>query len=231
MGQRYPVSLLRGRSFNTVDSCQQIIKEAHNEAKTIEEVITDGGYDSIDNREEMLKEERPTWSIAKMKGGRRAYQMDHNQAGELEVYDSKSGEQCEVHFSEGCQKYVIQSQGGYRRYMTTKQIENYIQYQQIEDQVNEESYNLRATVESTIHQTFHRLKKNNKVVYRGLIKCQWYALSRAFWVNVVRIMDKDAKKAILFVLLDIEHYIKSIIVNRQVKIHCQTRNYKLFARA
>lgn len=211
--------------IDSVDTCQEIIKEAHDGTKSIEEVITDGGYDSVKNRSQMLEEEYPTWSIAKMKGGRRIYQMSYNERGDLEVYDCKSGVRCDVHFSQRAQKYVIQLEGGTKRYMTKKQVGNYIKRQQIEDQVNEESYNLRASVESTIHQTFHRLKKNNKMVYRGLAKCQWYVLSRAFWVNMVRIMDQNLKKALFLYFLTTERFVRALILNRASKNIYHPKNF------
>lgn len=213
--------------IETVDECQELIKEAHQGSEEIEEVITDGGYDSIENRSEMLKEERPIWSIAKMKGGRRIYQMVYNETGELEVYDCKSGEQCKVHFSERAQKYVIQLGGGNKRYMSKEGVTNYIKRQEVEAQVNKESYNLRASVESTIHQVFHRLKKNNKIVYRGLIKCQWYVLSRAFWVNMVRITAKNLKIGLIYLFLALERLVKAVILYPMVKTKNQLAFYYL----
>ncbi len=210
--------------IDAVNATQQIIEQAGDEVGRLEEVITDGGYDSIENREIMLDEQNPTWSISKTKGGRRIYQMGNNNAGEVEVYDIESGEQLDVTYSQRAEKYVIKSQSGTQRYMTAKQIENYIQRQQIENQVNEESYNLRATVESTIHQTFHRLKKNNKTVYRGLIKCQWYVLSRAFWVNIVRITDKNQrniKDTVFYLILTIRSSLRALILNRTSKFQHQ----------
>jgi len=181
--------------IGSVENAQKIIQKAHKNTTEVEEVITDGGYDSVSNRSQMLKDEYPNWSIAKMKGGRRIYKMSYNEQGDLEVFDRKTGAQYSVSFSEKAQKYVIHMEDGKKRYMTKKQIEDYIKSQQIEEQVNKESYNLRASVESTIHQVFHRLKKRNKVVYRGLAKTLWYVLSRALWVNMVRIMNKNLKKS------------------------------------
>lgn len=206
----------------SVEASQKIIEQTHDndDANGIKEAITDGGYDSIENREKMLEDDYPIWSMAKMKGGRRMFQIEYNDAGNLEVFDIKSGDQLEVHYSPRAQKYVIQLVGGGKRYMTTVQIENYIKRQQIEDQATEESYNLRATVESTIHQTFHRLKKNNKMVYRGMIKCQWYVLSRAFWVNIVRITDgkqKSLRKTAIYLLLNILHSLRSLILQSTIK--------------
>lgn len=206
--------------IDAVKASKQIIEQEDDQVKRIEEVITDGGFDSIENRQEMLDEQNPTWSMAKMKGSHRVYQIEKDAEGELEAYDIKSGDRLEIHYSEGTQKYVIRSEGKIKRYFTPKQIENYLQRQQIENQANEENYNLRANVESTIHQTFHRLKKNNKMVYRGLIKCQWYVTSRAFWVNMVRIKDKNQKNlknAAIYLIFIIQHFVKAHKLDRHLK--------------
>ena len=201
--------------MDAVKTSQQIIEQGSDaEDAGIEEVITDGGYDSIANREKMLDDQNPTWSMAKMKGGRRVYHMDYNNSGKLEVKDAESGEPLEVEYSERAEKFIIHSPGGTKRYMRSKDIENYIGRQQIESQANQENYNLRATVESTIHQTFHRLKKSNKMVYRGLYKCQMYVLSRAFWVNIVRITDKSQRNlnnAAFYLISTIRHTLKCFI--------------------
>lgn len=202
--------------IDSVDACQQVISEAHEGAKSIEEVITDGGYDNIANRKEMLKEKNPTWRVAKMKGGAHIYRMIYNEQGELEIYNRKTNEQYEVYYSKIAQKYVIKRENGSRRYLTKEQVDNYIKHQQIENQISKESHNLRASVESTIHQTFHRLKKNNKMVYRGLIKCQWYVLARAFWVNMIRIRDKNIKKALFFMFLLLGGFMEPHVQNREL---------------
>ncbi len=98
--------------------------------------------------------------------------------------------------------------------MTEEQIDNYIQHQRIQEQVNQESYNLRATAESTIHQCFHRLKKRNKIIYRGLVKCHWYVLSRALWVNVVRITEKIGRNTLIFF-----HWLLRCIMNTPIANH------------
>lgn len=209
--------------IDAVKASQQIIEQVDDPEKRIEEVLSDGGYDSIENRQKMLDDEQnPTWSVAKLKGSHRVYQIEKNDEGELEVYDIKSGDRLEILYSEKTQKYVIRSEGKIKRYLTPKQIENHIQRQQIENQANEENHNLRATVESTIHQTFHLLKKNNKMVYRGLIKCRWYAVLRALWVNSVRIKDKNQKNlknATIYLIFIIEHFVKAHKLNRHLNFH------------
>jgi len=161
--------------LEAVKTSQEIIEQAK-PGNHIEEVITDGGYDSIENRQKMIDAPDLIWSVSKTKGGHRVYEMKKDEKGELKVYDAENKEELKVRFSKKVEKYVIESLTGHKRYMTADQIDNYIQRQEIEKQSNEESHNLRANVESTIHQTFHRLKKNHKIMYRGLIKCQWYVL-------------------------------------------------------
>jgi len=185
----------------TVKTSQETIEQANGEQNIIEEVITDGGYDSIENRDEMLKDLQPQWSIAKMKGPKHRFEMTLDEQENLEVYDKKHNEPCKVSYSEKAKKYVLHLKDEKQRYISLEKVKIYIQHDQIKNQVNKESCNLRASAESTIHQMFHRLKKRNKTVYRGLIKCQWYVLSRAFWVNVVRISDKMAKEMSFFLIL------------------------------
>ncbi len=186
------------------------------EENKIEEVITDGGYDSISNRSAMASEDMPSWSLAKLKGKQRAYQMEIDEQGELKVEDKKTSEECEVTFSEKAQKYRIKKkQGGAPRYMTRDQVKNYIETQTIMSHYSKESYNLRSNVESTIHQTFHRIKKRQKIVYRRLIKCQWYVLSRAMWVNMTRI-SRNIEEIDLF-FINLSFSFPSMHHNRQLK--------------
>lgn len=187
--------------LETVKQSEEVLGGGDKEINKIEEVITDGGYDSIINRKAMLENNKPKWSIAKMKGAKHIYIINMDEYGEIEVWDKKTGQQLEVSYSAKAKKYVIKKEDGTKRYMSTEQMDNYIAHQEIVTQVNEESYNLRASAESTIHQVFHRLKKRGKIVYRGQIKCQWYVLSRAFWVNLVRIVDKETQKMIILMIL------------------------------
>ncbi len=178
------------------------------EKKKIEQVITDGGYDSVSNRKAMVSEDMPSWSLAKLKGRQTTYKMEFTEQGELKVEDKKTSEQCEVSYSEKARpngssgrakKYRIKRKQGAARYMTQEQVLTYIDSQSIMSHSSIESYNLRSNVESTIHQTFHRIKKRQKIVYRRLIKCQWYVLSRAMWVNMIRISKNLQEIALFFV--------------------------------
>lgn len=189
------------------NNAQEVLDLSGDKSKQIEEVIADGGYDSIENRSVMLQEDQPQLSIMKMKGNTHRYEMEFDEEQNLQVTDLKDGTPCNVKISPKTQKYVITSQDGEKRYLTKQQIDNYIIHQQIKAQVNDESYNLRASAESTIHQVFHRLKKGNKMVYRGLIRCQWYVLSRAFWVNLTRISQKELENTLIFVFLGMRAWV------------------------
>ena len=170
--------------LTAIDQTEQVLG---GKEKQVEQVITDGGYDSVENRKAMVNEDKPKWSLAKLKGRQRAYEMEFTKQGELKVKDKKTSEQCEVSYSEKAKKYRIKTKQGLWRYMTKEQVLSYINSQTIMSQSSTESYNLRSNVESTIHQTFHRIKKRQKIVYRRLIKCQWYVLLRVMWVNMTRI--------------------------------------------
>jgi len=196
----------------------------------IEEVITDGGYDSVTNRESMLQQDQPIWSIAKMKGAKHIYEITKDDQQNIKVSNKKSGRELEINYSEKANKYVIKNENGTKRYMTKQAIENYINHQEITSQVNEESYNLRASVESTIHQSFHRLKKRNKVVYRGLIKCHWYAISRAFWVNLVRIVAKMAGKQLQLMILALQSIIIHHKTIKWTEFHIMKNNTLVYSK-
>jgi hypothetical protein len=183
--------------------------------ESINEVITDGAYDSIENRKQMLEPDKPNLSIAKMKGGKHRYEMEYDEGQNLQVKEKENGSRCEVSYSKRANKYVIKSKNGYKRYMTQQEVDNYFLHQKITKHANDLNHNLRANVESTIHQVFHRLKKRNKMVYRGKIKCQWYVLSRAFWVNLTRISQKELENALILPVLMLRALIMALSRNNK----------------
>ena len=212
-----------------LENSEKVLQQAHeSETNQIEEVITDGGYDSLENRSEMLKEQSAQWSIAKTKGGKRVYQIEKDDTEKIKVTYLPSQQKCEVTYSQGANKYVICHPNGSKRYMSIQQIENYIQRQNLEEQIDPASYNLRANAESTIHQVFHRLKKRNKMVYRGLQKCQWYVISRAFWTNLMRI---TAHKAINSSIIEIfaNMLLRYCMVYSVLGIADLNRNHRFFS--
>lgn len=168
---------------------------------TVEEVITDGGYDSKSNRASLQESSSPSWKLQKLKGRKRAYQMQCNEQGEIEVKDKRTDKQLEVKWSPRVQKYRIKNHNGTYRYFTKAEVQDYIYALQILENGSQTDYNLRCSVESTIHEVFHRLERRYKIKYRGSIKCHWYALLRATSVNLGRIQryyaGKVLEKAIL----------------------------------
>jgi ribosomal 50S subunit-associated protein YjgA (DUF615 family) len=149
----------------TLEQGRQTMAEAGQPA--IEEVITDGGYDSIKNKDLMSGETSPQWHLAKTKGKKRAYKMWLDNQGELYAIDQASGETCTIKRSRNGKKYVVSATGRPRRYFTREEVEAYLRHQEIGKGISQKNHNLRANMESTIHQVFHRLKKRNKMVYRG----------------------------------------------------------------
>lgn len=162
------------------------------EDNIIKQVTCDGGFDSLENREEMSKENMPEYNLSNAKGGNGKYILSYNEKKELEAYDKASNKKLEVRYSEKKKKHVIVTGKKTNRYLTEQEVQNYMLRQKILSKKNEEDKNLRANVESTIHQVFHKLKKRNKMVYRGLAKCKLFVTSLVFWTNFRRIAIKIA---------------------------------------
>lgn len=180
----------------------------------ISETITDGGYDSVSNREEMSKQNNPIWKMHKLKGRERRYHMEF-EGEQLKVKDTKDNcKDCKVEWSKRASKYKITASDGTIRYMTKTEVEDYITALEITQQATDEDYNLRSNVEATIHEVFHRLLKRQKTRYRGLIKSHWYVLFRAISVNLGRIERYLTEILDLFrffaLKIIIEHQIKKI---------------------
>jgi len=171
----------------------EMSRKAH--GRGVKEVVTDGGYDSVDNRKEMLQNKKDiTWHLAKTKGRKRAYDMSRDEQGNLEVLHRESGKKCEVIYKAKLKKYRIENPNRTKRYFTEQEIDAYIAYAQLDSQEPDEKiYCIRSNVESTIHQVFHRVGKRQKIKYRGYDKSHIYALSRAFWVNCKRIFGKTSE--------------------------------------
>ena len=178
---------------------EEMSQKAQNQG--VQEVVTDGGYDSVDNRKEMQNKKDIAWHLAKTKGRNRVYDMSRDGQGNLEVHHRESEKKCEVKYNVKTKKYRIENPKGTKRYFTEEQIDNYIAYAELDAQeMDQRIYCIRSNVESTIHQVFHRVGKRQKIKYRGHHKSHIYALSRAFWVNCKRIFGK-VSKTITYVLI------------------------------
>lgn len=213
--------------FPAIEESESILENAYGikeeDQRYIDQVITDGGYDKIKNREEMMKSGSPQWKISKMKGIRTIYEMKWGEDGELEVWEKASGKQCQVGYSERAEKYVITKPDGQKRYLTKEAVEIYITKSIIESHADKKSRHLRANAESTIHQMFHRLGKASKIKYRGLFACQTYVVSRAIWVNIQRIigkMEKYAEKSIYLPQIILRSIMKAMVAERKKLLTC-----------
>jgi len=184
-------------------------QEKLGQGKRIEQVITDGGYDGKGSRHAMQQSEAPSWKMPKLKGPERVYKMEHDQQGELVVKDSKTNRRLEVGWSKKTNKHVVKNLNGTTRYFTKEQVKQYIQALEILDNTDDHDYNLRANVESTIHEVFHRLGRRHKIKYRSLTKCHWYVLMRAQAVNIGRISRYMTEKAIEKAILKLTALLKA----------------------
>ncbi len=200
--------------LNSIESTEQLLQSANSleqsgelsEAeKIIQRVISDGGYDSKDNRKEMSHPDKPDWTMGKNKGKQQRFKMNYDEQNNLQVIDKKSGQKCEVNRSKKRDKIVIKflnGKTGKQQYYcyTEEEIKDYISIQNILSRNTKADRNLRANVEATIHQVFHRLLKRNKIKYRGQYKCNMYVLSRVLWTNFRRICKNEVQKADFLVL-------------------------------
>lgn len=181
---------------------QRVSQGSENGEKLIKHTTTDGGYDSNENRKRMAEPGMPHWNMSKAKGGEQTLKMYYDEQGNLQANDKQTGNRCEVGRTRKGDKIVIitptEDRKTKRRYFTEKQIETYILLQNIKSKLRQEDKNLRANVESTIHQSFHRLLKRNKIKYRGQYKCKMYVVSRALWVNFRRIQKNIAQNIACF---------------------------------
>lgn len=195
--------------LEAIESSEELLQSANggleHEEKVIEHASTDGGYDSNENRKKMAEPGMPHWNMGKGKGGAQSFHMYYDDDGNLQAIDKKTEIKCQVGRTRKGDKIVITvfttDKKKKHRYFTEQQIETYILLQNIQSGLREEDKNLRANVESTIHQSFHRLLKRNKIKYRGQYKCQMYVISRALWVNFRRIHKNTAQNIACFMFL------------------------------
>lgn len=208
-----------------IESSEELFQSAYGRLDGDEKIIkhntTDGGYDSNANRQGMAKPGMPHWNMPKGKGSKQSFFMYHDEEGNLQAIDKKTENKCKVGRTRKGHKVVITKpttdQKNKHRYFTDEQIENYILLQNILKEIKPEDKNLRANVESTIHQSFHRLGKRNKMKYRSEYKCKMYVVSRMFWVNFRRIHKNITQNIAVFIFLVFSGIIKrNTIYNRNL---------------
>lgn len=106
------------------------------------------------------------------------------EGGQNIVIDKQTGEVLPVHVTSSG-KWRVTTAKGYR-YFSQKEIDKCQMRKEIAN-MPKDKRNKRNNVEATIFQLcFH--SRNNKTVYRGMIKHRFWAFLRSIWINLRRIM-------------------------------------------
>jgi Transposase domain (DUF772). len=185
----------------SLDNSQQVLHQGDTstgKATKIEVATMDGGYDSVENRQELSKEERPGYNITKFKGRKRRFDIKVDKTGVIRVYDKQLKKRCKLTYSKKTEKHIINYGNNEKRYFTQEELNDYILLCKIN--IDPTAVSERANVESTIHQVFHRLEKRNKIRYRSIEKCNLYVISRVLWVNFKRILKNEVSTLIFRIL-------------------------------
>lgn len=184
----------------------------------IEQVSTDGGYDSLENRawaaenQEETQEEtqevstveqseplvqatqvEPSkagnfdWNVGKHKGKKSIYNIVKRKDGSYEIELKSTKEKQVAIWMENSNRYKVVFPGRPVRYFTEAYFQGRLNWQLLEKDRSLEDKNIRANVESTIHQCFFGLGKRNKMRYRGMFKCKMYVICAALATNFKRI--------------------------------------------
>ena len=186
----------------SLDNSQDVLHQGStstDRATKIEVATMDGGYDSVENRKELSKKERPKYNITKFKGRKRRFDIKVDIRGITRVYDKQLKKRCKLTYSEKTKKHIINYGNNEKRYLTQKELDDYILLCKIT--IDSAAVSERANVESTIHQVFHRLEKRNKIKYRSIEKCNLYVISRVLWVNFKRILKNEVSTLIFRILI------------------------------
>ncbi len=148
----------------------------------IKEAYTDGAYQSPENVKYGQANEIEI-VFTGIQGAKGNFEFIKTDSGLL-VFDRKIGETVEA-TEYKADHYKIKLPSGKWRYFKPAEIECFYRRKGIEN-LPTEKRNRRNNVEATIFQmSFHT--RNNKTRYRGQFKNKMCAVSRAVWVNLVRI--------------------------------------------
>ncbi len=174
---------------------QSAIKQAQRvTGQEVHTVLTDGAYQSPENRDFVSSTEHPIeWQCSGLQGPSNQYAFEWVEPGKsVKVIDQATGHTYIGKRTNGKKeayaiklKDVAPGKKPYR-YFSREKIENYFRRQEIQENL-EEVRKRRANVESTIHHLFCTLN-GNKSKYRGLLRNNIFVLLRAMWVNYRRIL-------------------------------------------
>ncbi len=156
--------------------------------RKVEQIHTDGGYDSHANRLQFKEWGDKEWHLAKMKGGPE-YKFRRLKNGTLKIYDAQAKKWRRATVTKSG-KYRIEVEGRATKYRYFKQqrVEATLALQEVMPKQIDRGK--RATAESTINQVFHILRAG-KSKYRGLMRHKIFVTSRCLWVNCQRIVAID----------------------------------------
>ena len=170
---------------------------------TVEDVYSDGAYQSPENREFAEKHGGMTLKTGKMQGGARWELIPHDEDDGLTVKEIATGKTYEAVKAKTRQgerkrwRIPWNNKTGWR-YFEDKDIEACRLRKQIESLPPEEQHR-RNNVEAAMFQySFHT--RNGKTRYRGLFKHRMHAYARSMWMNLRRVVLfqlTEAKNAIL----------------------------------
>ncbi len=154
---------------NTVKVSQQAVEQVH----------TDGGYDSIENRIRFADNIADEWHLAKSMGGKPRYDFEQQENGTIRIYDSNTNKWNEAELSKtGSYRIPASDRSAKYIYFSEQKVKAALALQIVRPKnINK---GIRANAESTIKQVFHTLKAG-KSKYRGLIRNTIYVTSRSLW--------------------------------------------------
>jgi len=164
------------------DFAQPAVDNTREVVGAIDEIHLDGAYQSANtlNSEDTKNMKLYYTGISGHKGN---FEFKKTETG-LTVYNRETEETITA-FEYKTGHYKIKLASGKWRYIRPADLESYSRRKATED-LPTEIKNRRNNVEATIFQLcFHT--RNNKTRYRGKFKHKLWALSRAMWMNLVRI--------------------------------------------
>ncbi len=175
------------------DFLEQAVKQSQQvTGQQVEQVHTDGGYDSIENRKRFANHIADEWHLANTCGGS-AHRFKKDEHGNIWIYDPKVDKWLQTTMSRGGRYRIsIEGRSAKYRYFTSDQVEAGLALAGVLPAAIAKG--IRANVESTIHQVFHTLHGGSKSKYRGLVRNTLFVLSRSIWVNCKRIGVQTAQK-------------------------------------
>lgn len=201
----------------------------------VEQIWTDGGYDSIENRQQFGQPEwaDKKWHLPKTKGQPISYEFEQLEDGSIRVNDLKTGLSTVAELDKKGRYRVNLKRGKTAyRYFEKQTVESYLVLNKVRVE-DKELLKKRANVEATVHQVFCKLS-GGKILYRGLVRAEIYVLARCCWTNFQRIWAKEPKnlKEYLFNFCEtLQKLWKEILAeyfhNNQIKFRIQeTRIYE-----